>query len=75
MSPPHVALVCSGPPQKRGHLWLNKVASVLRPLDARVKLHESGSLKRQLRRAQLALTTRQVWLADRGVRLVRLIGP
>ena len=32
MSPPHVALVCSGPPQKRGHLWLNKVASVLGPL-------------------------------------------
>ena len=31
MSPPHVALVCSGPPQKRGHLWLNKVASVLGP--------------------------------------------
>ena len=29
VSPPHVALVCSGPPQKRGHLWLNKVASVL----------------------------------------------
>ena len=28
----HVALVCSGPPQKRGHLWLNKVASVLGPL-------------------------------------------
>ena len=27
----HVALVCSGPPQKRGHLWLNKVASVLGP--------------------------------------------
>ena len=26
-SPPHVALVCSGPPQKRGHMWLNKVAS------------------------------------------------
>ena len=25
----HVALVCSGPPQKRGHMWLNKVASVL----------------------------------------------
>ena len=24
----HVALLCSGPPQKRGHLWLNKVASV-----------------------------------------------
>ena len=24
----HVALVCSGPPQKRGHLWLNKVACV-----------------------------------------------
>ena len=23
----HVALVCSGPPQKRGHMWLNKVAS------------------------------------------------
>ena len=32
MSPPHVALVCSGPPQKRGHMWLNKVASVLGPL-------------------------------------------
>ena len=32
MSPPHVALVCSGPPQKRGHLWLNKVASVLGPI-------------------------------------------
>ena len=32
MSPPHVALVCSGPPQKRDHLWLNKVASVLGPL-------------------------------------------
>ena len=31
MSPPHVALVCSGPPQKRGHLWLDKVATVLRP--------------------------------------------
>ena len=31
MSPPHVALVCSGPPQKRGHMWLNKVASVLGP--------------------------------------------
>ena len=31
MSPPHVALVCSGPPQKRGHLWLNNVASVLGP--------------------------------------------
>ena len=31
MSPPHVALVCLGPPQKRGHLWLNKVASVLGP--------------------------------------------
>ena len=29
----HVALVCSGPPQKRGHLWLNKVASVLGPLE------------------------------------------
>ena len=29
----HVALVCSGPPQKRGHMWLNKVASVLGPLD------------------------------------------
>ena len=27
----HVALVCSGPPQKRGHLWLDKVASVLGP--------------------------------------------
>ena len=32
MSPPHLVLVCSGPPQKRGHLWLNKVASVLGPL-------------------------------------------
>ena len=31
LSPPHVVLVCSGPPQKRGHLWLNKVASVLGP--------------------------------------------
>ena len=31
MSLPHVALVCSGPPQKRGHMWLNKVASVLGP--------------------------------------------
>ena len=29
MSVPHVALVCSGPPQKRGHLWVNKVTSVL----------------------------------------------
>ena len=36
MSPPHVALVCSGPPQKRGHLWLNKVASVLGPLKLKV---------------------------------------
>ena len=35
MSPPHVALVCSGPPQKRGHLWLSKVASVLGPLDSK----------------------------------------
>ena len=26
MWPPHVALVCLDPPQKRGHLWLNKVA-------------------------------------------------
>ena len=34
MSPPHVALVCSGPPQKRGHMWLNKVDSVLWPLKA-----------------------------------------
>ena len=37
MSPPHVALVCSGPPQKRGHMWLSKVASgqyVLPPDDA-----------------------------------------
>ena len=34
MSPPHVALVRSGPPQKRGHLWLNKVASVLGPKDS-----------------------------------------
>ena len=33
MSPPHVALMCSGPPQKRDHLWLKKVASVLGPLD------------------------------------------
>ena len=32
MSPPHVALVCSGPPQKCGHIWLNKVAGVLGPL-------------------------------------------
>ena len=31
MSPPHLALVCSGPPQKRGHMWLNKVASELGP--------------------------------------------
>ena len=37
-SPPHVALVCSGPPQKRGHLWLNKVDSVLGPLKALASL-------------------------------------
>ena len=39
MSPPHVALVCSGPPQKRGHLWLNKVASVLGPKGSIASLH------------------------------------
>ena len=41
MSPPHVALVCSGPPQKRGHLWLNKVASVLWPLGLSSNWHSS----------------------------------
>ena len=27
----HVTLVCSGPHTMRGHMWLNKVASVLGP--------------------------------------------
>ena len=47
MSPPHVGLVCSGPPQKRGHLWLNKVASVLGPLirSRKFSLHISQNEK------------------------------
>ena len=44
MSPPHVALVCSGPPQKRGHLWLNKVASVLGPLQCQPAANPLGHM-------------------------------
>ena len=44
MSPPHVALVCSSPPQKRGHLWLNKVASVLGQLLKGCDLYNLGRL-------------------------------
>ena len=41
MSPPHVALVCSGPPQ-----WLNKVASVHGPLQRCFYAHNSNKNNR-----------------------------
>ena len=49
MSPPHVALVCSGSATMRGHMWLNKVASVLGPfIIVDCKMHKQERLKNMI---------------------------